>query len=149
MKKWWNITSLVGIFCSSLCFLGIPLLLSLAPFLAMDWLKNDSLMRIMLVMFLVMFAIGSISAFRAHRRKIPGILALFGACLLIAASLHAVIKQAGWLGFFCLIVSWFLDLYWMRTIRHEEDKNSVSDACGRRTNFPPHESGELKSHGHD
>ncbi len=129
MKNWWNITSLVGICCSSLCFLGIPLLLSLTPFLAMEWLQNDTLMRIMLVMFLVMFGIGSVGAFRSHHRKTPGILALFGACLLIGTSLHSIPKQVGWLGLASLFVSWFLDLYWMRKIRHEQEKHSEQDAC--------------------
>lgn len=109
MKGWWRTTSLVGICCSSLCFLGLPLLLLWGPMMALDRFLNEKVMMGMLLMFFAMFAVSTISAFRSHRQLWPAIVGILGGILLWGRASHASPVLAGWLGLTFIFLSWFLD----------------------------------------
>lgn len=117
-------TGLVGVCCSSLCFLGLPLLAMGSSALGLGWLLNDTLMRIMLLMFLAMYGAGNIGAFLIHRRRGPGMVACLGAILLVGVAWHKFSPWAGWLALGSLLGVWWWD--WCLVKR---GKNHESMAC--------------------
>lgn len=109
MKTGWTVTGLAGVCCASFCFLGLPLLAMWASALGLGWLSNDSVMRVMLIMFLAMYGTGSVSAYLAHRRASPGMTAIIGAVLSLGTAWHKFPHVAGWLGLAILLGAWFWD----------------------------------------
>lgn len=116
MKGWMagklRVLSLLGVCCSSLCFLALPLLAVWVP--ASSWLHNETLTRLMLAMFLLMALGGGYAAYSHHGRRGPGICALLGAGLLVCAAWGAWPVPAGWSGLALLIAAWLWDLLLMK-----------------------------------
>lgn len=123
MKDRWRLASLIGVGCSSLCFLALPLLALLLPAKSLGWIHNETLTRAMLVMFLAMALWGSAMAFRHHRRWGPGALAVAGAAGLIAGAWRAVLPAAGWSAFAALTAGWVWDMRLLKK-RSEAGKES-------------------------
>ena len=119
MKRWWRLASLIGICCSSLCFLALPLLLLWLPATGFGWLHNEALTRGMLLMFLAMFLAGSVNGFKHHRRPTPLILASSGAVLLISTAWQLLPFWIGWLALAALIAAWLHDKNLMQGMHHE------------------------------
>lgn len=110
MKDRWRLASLIGVGCSSLCFLALPLLALLLPAKSLGWIHNEALTRAMLVMFLVMALWGSATAFRHHRRPGPGGLTVAGAAVLAATAWGLAPPAAGWSAFAALAAGWIWDM---------------------------------------
>ena len=102
-----RLLSLIGVGCSSLCFLALPLLVLWVP--ASSWFHNERLTRAMLLMFLAMSLAGSYSAFRHHRRLGPGACALSGAGFLIIVAWGGLPGPVGWIGLALLFAAWIWD----------------------------------------
>lgn len=96
MTKLLRLLSLVGVGCSSLCFIALPLIALWIP--ASSWLHNERLTRAMLVMFLAMALTGAYSAYRHHGKALPAACALAGAALLLAVAWGTLPPPAGWAG---------------------------------------------------
>ncbi len=109
MKDRWRLASLIGVGCSSLCFLALPLLALLLPAKSFGWIHNETLTHAMLVMFLAMGLWGSVTAFRHHRHLGPGGLAAAGAAVLAAAAWDWVPPAAGWAALGALTAGWVWD----------------------------------------
>jgi hypothetical protein len=109
MKSRWRILSFVGLSCSALCMLGLPLLALLASSMGLRWSPGDGLMRVMVVMFLGMYGMGTLVARRHHHRIAPLWLAVLGVALLLLTVWHAVPHTTGWLALALLTVSWCWD----------------------------------------
>lgn len=119
MKPWWRVLSIVGIGCSSLCFLALPLLLIWAPAVGFGWLHNETLTRGMLLMFLAMSLGGSFGSYRVHRRLAPGLVALAGALILIGGAWHVVRHWLGWPALAAIAVAWAWDQRLIKEASHE------------------------------
>ena len=113
MKNWPRMISVLGICCSSLCFLSLPLAAFLVPY-GFGWLHNETLTRTMLAMFLAMSLAGTIGAFFAHRHSGPGFCALIGAGLLAGTAWRLFPPLIGWLSLVLLITAWIWDWRLMR-----------------------------------
>lgn len=109
MKRWINAASVVGVFCTSVCFLGLPLLLFWVPAVGLGWLHNEWIVRSMLLMFLAMFGAGAAGAFREHRDPRPGITAAVSAAVLIGTAWHRAPVAAGWLAMAGIVAAWSWD----------------------------------------
>ncbi|MBI4341650.1 MAG: MerC domain-containing protein [Candidatus Omnitrophica bacterium] len=105
----WRLISLIGLGCSSLCALGLPLLVLWLPAMGLGWLLNDWLMRAMLIMFLAMYLGGVWVAFRHHRRFAPAMAGVVGAAMLIGTAWHWLPHRAGWLAMGALLAGWVCD----------------------------------------
>ncbi len=116
MSHWWRVTSLVGIGCSSLCVVGVPLLAAWLPATLLGWVHNDTLTRAMLVMFLAMALGGAAGAFRHHRHGGPAMLATAGALALAAATWRFAPMGAAWLGLVALVSGGIWDWRLMRSV---------------------------------
>lgn len=119
MKRWWNLANLFGVCCSSLCFLGLPMLIAAIPVVGFAWLLNETLMRVMLIMFLLMFAVAAIAAFRVHHRWGPSVVTICGSLVLIGMTWHLFPKQAGWLALIGMTGAWFWDFRLLKKAHHE------------------------------
>lgn len=113
---------IIGICCSSLCFLALPLLLILLPTSGFGWIHSETLTRSMLLMFLAMFLTGSVSSFRMHGRWGPFVAALLGAVVLAATAWHALPPQAGWAGLAALAATWAYDRKLMWNHHHHQQQ---------------------------
>lgn len=122
MKPWWRAVSLIGVGCSSLCFLALPLLLLWLPASGFGWLHNEPLTRAMLLMFLAMFLFGSVLASRIHGRLAPGLVSLAAALILAGRAWRLVEAWLGWLALAAITAAWAWD---RRLIR-------AGAACPRR-----------------
>jgi uncharacterized membrane protein len=130
MEKRWRIVSLVGISCSSLCMLGLPLLAVWLPVMRLGWLLNEGIMRWMLMMFMLMFAAGVVSAYQRHRNRLPAIFAVIGGFLMIAVAWHALPHGAGWPGLVSVAVAWVWDWWLMRkNHRHAVTEENSKRPC--------------------
>lgn len=118
MNRWWRVTSLVGICCSSLCVVGLPLLSVWLPATFLGWVHNDRLARAMLVMFLVMALGGAASSFRHHHNRGPAALAVAGALALAAATWRTAPAVVAWLALAALISGGIWDWRLMRNVHH-------------------------------
>lgn len=127
MKPRWRVLSLVGIGCSSLCFLALPLLLIWAPAVGFGWLHNETLTRGMLLMFLAMSLAGSFGAYRVHRRLAPGLMALTGAFILIGGAWHVVRHWLGWLALAAIAAAWAWDQRLIKGAHHAHDHSHCED----------------------
>jgi hypothetical protein len=110
MKDRWRLASLIGVGCSSLCFLALPLLALLLPAKSLGWIHDETLTHTMLVMFLAMALWGSVRAFRHHRSLGPGGLAVAGAAGLAAAAWDLAPSAAGWPALAALTAAWIWDM---------------------------------------
>lgn len=106
----WRLLSLVGLCCTSLCVLGLPLVSLGVAAVGLDWRVPLWFMRTMLLMFLVMYGIGAVHAHRCHRRWGPGLSAIAGGVLLLGTTWHALPHIAGWLALVLLAVGWGWDV---------------------------------------
>lgn len=118
MKTWPRIISFVGICCSSLCFLSLPLAAFLVPY-GFGWLHNETLTRVMLLMFLAMSMAGTVGAFLTHRRRGPGICAFLGSGLLAGTAWRLFPPPIGWLSVVLLLAAWIWDWLLTRGNHHE------------------------------
>lgn len=116
-------TGLVGVCCSSLCFLGLPLLAMGLSVLGLGWLLNDTVMRAMLFMFLAMYGAGHIGAFLIHRRRGPGMVASLGGLLLLGVAWHKFPSWGGWLALGSLFGAWWWN--W-RLVKRGETHDSMA-----------------------
>jgi hypothetical protein len=98
--------------------LGLPLLVLLLPAVGFGWLLSEGWMRGMLLMFLGMYGVGAWSAFRHHRRRSPGLVAVISGALLIGTSWHLVPRAAAWVALVGLALAWFLDQRGLRRVCH-------------------------------
>src|SRR3989338_391910 len=110
-----SLIGFIGLCCSSLCLLGLPLLIVWWPTLTLGRLHNEILIRTMSVMFLGMYGLGTFGAFRRHRRLAPLGLALIGGGLLLTAVWHGLPHLAEWLAFGILTLAWVWDWQLLRT----------------------------------
>lgn len=117
MQERWRLASLIGVGCSSLCFLALPLLALLLPARSFGWIHNETLTRSMLVMFLGMTLWGSATSFRHHRRPGPAVLAIAGAVVLAAGAWGMLPLVAGWSALAALAAGWFWDMRLLKRIR--------------------------------
>ena len=120
MRHKTHLIGLIGISCTSLCMLGIPLLATLLAALGLPNFLSEKLMMGMLLMFLVMFGTGTYSAFRHHHQLAPGVLAGLGTVILISASAMVVPMKAGWAALALFAAAWIWDAKLMRSCRTEE-----------------------------
>lgn len=120
MKRWWSAASLAGVCCSSLCFLGLPLLAMWASALGLGWLSSDGVMRAMLLMFLAMFGVGMVGAYRVHRRRGPAVAAVMGFLLLAGTAWHKLPHAFGWLALGLLVFAWLWDWRLVKRGQHHE-----------------------------
>lgn len=119
MKPWWRVLSLIGIGCSSICFLALPLLLIWAPAAGFGWLHNETLTRTMLLMFLAMSLAGSLAAYQAHHRRAPGLAASAAALILVGGAWHLVRPWLGWLALAGIGAAWVWDQRLLKRVHHE------------------------------
>ncbi len=110
MKHVWQITGLIGLCCSSLCMLGLPLLMVWLATVNLGWLTHEALARGMLVMFLGMYGVGAFGAFRRHRRWGPTVLAVVGGSLVVGTTWHALPRVVGWLALGMFAAAWIWDM---------------------------------------
>ena len=114
MKQSRQLIGLLGICCTSLCMLGIPLLFALLGAAGLGKLQNERVMNAMLLMFLVMYAAGSYRAFSRHRRWGPVVLTLLGSGLLVGIVLMIFPKVVGWIALAVFVGSWVWDMLLLR-----------------------------------
>lgn len=122
MKSWWNVLGLVGVGCSSLCFLALPLVALWLPLSRFGWLHDETLTRAMLLMFLAMSLMGTSAAFLAHRKSGPLLCAACGALLLTGTAWGRLSAAIGWLGLGALIAAWYWDRRLMQVEHHEHQE---------------------------
>lgn len=127
MKPWWRVLSLIGIGCSSLCFLALPLLLIWAPAVGFGWLHNETLTRSMLLMFLAMSLAGSFGAYRAHKSPWPGCISLAGALILVGAAWHLAAHWLGWPALAGIAAAWVWDQRLVKEAHHAHDHSHCED----------------------
>ena len=118
MKPLWTRVGFIGMFCSTLCVLGLPLLLAWLPAMNWGWLRHDGWFRGMLVMFLGMYGVGVLGAFRRHRRPGPVILAAIGVPLLVGTVWHVAPQPVGWLAFALFAGAWWWNAQLLKTVHH-------------------------------
>lgn len=117
MKCWPRIISFVGICCSSLCFLSLPLVAFMVPY-GFGWLHNERLTRVMLLMFLAMSLIGTAGVYVAHHRRGPVVAAFLGAGLLVGTAWGFFPPTIGWLSLVFLSAAWIWDWQLMKFGHH-------------------------------
>ena len=120
MKGWGRVVSLIGVGCSSLCFLALPLL-ALWPMSALGWIHNENLTRGMLIMFLAMSLYGVARAYQRHGDPKPGVGALIGAAALVITAWGGVPPVIGWAALAPLAAVWLWDMQLLKRIDHEHE----------------------------
>jgi hypothetical protein len=109
MKPLWRIVSFLGLSCTGLCTLGLPLLAVLVPALGLGWPLGKWVMRAMLAMFLGMYGLGTLAARRHHHHTGPLWSAIGGGTLLVLTAWHLLPHAFGWLALGALAASWCWD----------------------------------------
>lgn len=100
---------LIGLCCSSLCLLGLPVLGLWLSARGLGWLVNEWLTRTMLLLFLILYGVGMLRSFRHHKRRGSGVLAITSGSLLVGTAWHVLPPYAGWIALGGLIVSQMWD----------------------------------------
>lgn len=126
MRQGWRLASLIGVGCSSLCFLALPALALLFPARALGWIHNEALTRAMLATFLAMALWGSTAAFLHHRRPGPAGLAVAGAAVLAASAWGLAPPVAGWPALAILAAGWLWDMRILKKSGQDGGESCVS-----------------------
>jgi hypothetical protein len=114
-----RVISTIGLCCSGLCLLALPLLLLWLPPGMGGWLHREALMRWVAAGSLVMYGLGMVATFRHHRSFDPGLLAAAGSLLFLAAAWDVIPHTFTWMAFCVLVVAWLWDRRLLKRIgRH-------------------------------
>ncbi len=118
MKNCKGLFGLIGISCSSLCFLGLPVLMVLIP---AEWMGSTFFqwtVRIMVFVSLYFSVSAAYEGFKLHHNLIPLLILLPASVVLVFLSFYLVPRPIGWLAFGAFIASWVWNRQLLKRTHH-------------------------------
>lgn len=118
MKNIRGLFGLIGTGCSSLCFLGLPVLMALIP---VEWMGSVYFMwavRIMVFVSLYFSVEAAYEGFKHHRNFGPLLILFPASIVLILLSFYLIPRPIGWVAFGAFVASWFWNRQLFKRTHH-------------------------------
>ncbi len=118
MKNWRDKVGLVGVCCSSLCFLGLPVFMALIP---SEWMGSTFFqwgVRIMVFVSLYFSVSAAYKGFKVHHNIWPLLILLSASIVLVFLSFYLVPRPIGWVAFGAFVASWFWNRQLLKRTHH-------------------------------
>lgn len=115
-----SLLGILGLCCSGICLLGLPLLAFMMPAMKLGWFHDERIVWAIVLLSLGMYGLGLWGSVRRHGRRAPLLVALAGAAVLVGATGQIIPAWGGVIALVLLFGAWCWNRSFHTTARKED-----------------------------